>query len=172
MGVVSDPDGNWTLEQLSDLAEQEVRERHIANPGGRVSPVPSSRTIRYYTSLGLVDKPSYVGGTARYGPRHLNQLLAIKALQADYLPLPAIQKRLTGKSDEEIREIVEAATRTLPLEPEKPTVESWGTCQALPGLRLLVEDRDALLEFMLTHGAQDVQDRLVRALNALTAPRT
>lgn len=171
-GVKNAQADDWTLEELSEQAERLLAQWNLPNPGGRVSPVPSSRTIRYYTSLGLLDRPHYVSGTARYTRRHLNQLLAIKALQAEYLPLPAIQKRLDGRSPEELEQIIEAATTRRPPEPEKPRVESWGTCQALPGLRLLVEDREALLDFMLTHGAQEVQERLIRALNSLSAPRT
>lgn len=162
---------DWSLEELSEQAESQLEQWRLPNPGGRVSPVPSSRTIRYYTSLGLLDKPSYVGGAARYTRRHLSQLLAIKALQAEYLPLPAIQKRLNGKTEEELDQIIQDATLRQPPEPDRPRVENWGTCQALPGLRLLVEDREALLDFMLTHGAEDVQERLIRALNSLTAPR-
>ncbi len=163
--------GEWSLEELSEQAESQLEQWNLPNPGGRVSPVPSSRTIRYYTSLGLLDKPNYVSGAARYNRRHLNQLLAIKALQAEYLPLPAIQKRLEGRTPEELEQIIGDATLRRPPEPEKPRVENWGTCQALPGLRLLVEDREALLDFMLTHGATEVQERLIRALNSLSAPR-
>lgn len=162
----------WSLEELTEQAESRLEQWNLPNPGGRVSPVPSSRTIRYYTSLGLVDKPRYVSGSARYTRRHLDQLLAIKALQAEYLPLPAIQKRLEGCSPEELEQIIREAATHRPPEPERPRVETWGTCQALPGLRLLVEDREALLDFMLTHGATEVQERLIRALNSLTAPRT
>lgn len=98
----------WTLQQLSQKAGEEIRLRGLPSPGNRVSQVPNARTIRYYTSLGLVDRPvDHAGRVARYSQRHLLQLLAIKALQSRYLPLPQIQARLLGRSDEELARIVD-----------------------------------------------------------------
>lgn len=116
-----------SLEELSQLVQVEMERRRIPTPGGRVSQVPTARTIRYYTSLGLVDRPSaYDGGLAQYGRRHLLQLLAIKVLQAEYLPLPEIQKQLYGRSEDELRQLIEAATRSEAVDPKgsRPKVES------------------------------------------------
>jgi hypothetical protein len=37
----------------------------------RIRAVPDERAIRYYTTLGLLDRPALTGRTAFYGPRHL-----------------------------------------------------------------------------------------------------
>lgn len=67
---------------------------------GRVREVPDARTIRWYQTTGIVDRPTAMRGrTALYGPRHLLQLLAIKRLQAHGHSLAAIQAELAGASD-------------------------------------------------------------------------
>ena len=76
--------------------------------------MPDTRTIRYYTTLGLIDRPAAMRGrTALYGHRHLMQLVAIKRLQAEGHALADVQVRLTGASDAALRAIagdVRAAT--------------------------------------------------------------
>ncbi len=63
----------------------------------RVRDVPDTRTIRYYTTLGLLDRPAEMRGrTAFYDRTHVLQLVAIKRLQAENLTLSDIQSRLTG----------------------------------------------------------------------------
>jgi DNA-binding transcriptional MerR regulator len=135
-----------------------------------VSQVPSARTIRYYTGLGLVDRPiGYEGGVAMYSPRHLLQLLAIKVLQAEYLPLPEIQKQLFGRTEEELREIIDSATRVdpAPAIQAKPRLESWTTRRVLPGMRLIVEDRQALLEWIQSHPSDRAREAFEEALSDL-----
>ncbi len=165
-------DACWSLGELSQITQEELEKRKIPNPGGRVSQVPSARTIRYYTSLGLVDRPlGYDGGVAQYGHRHLMQLLAIKVLQAEYLPLPEIHKHLHGRSSEELIEIVDSATRAQEAPREQSvSVESWLTIQAVPGLRLMVEDRQALLDWIRNHSDEEAAEQLSKALKALTNP--
>lgn len=81
----------------------------FAETGGqsrRVRWEPNERLIRYYTTLGLLDRPAELRGrTAYYGDRHLLQLLAIKASQAQGLPLTEIQALLAGRTDSELQEV-------------------------------------------------------------------
>ena len=52
-------------------------------PNGRIRDLPDSRSIRWYSTIGLVDRPLGTRGrNALYGPRHLLQLVAVKRLQA------------------------------------------------------------------------------------------
>lgn len=88
---------SWTLDQLGSLVARALEEGYEPAQSGRVRAVPDARTIRYYTTLGLVDRPSELRGrTAYYGRRHLLQLVAIKRLQADGLSLREVQIRLAG----------------------------------------------------------------------------
>ncbi len=83
----------WTLPELVD----QVAERIAALPApknGQVRAVPDDRTVRYYGTIGLLDRPAAMRGrTALYGARHLAQVVAIKRLQS------------TGKSLSEIQEL-------------------------------------------------------------------
>jgi DNA-binding transcriptional MerR regulator len=154
-----------TLQQLSEQIEEEVARRGIPSPGGRVSAVPNARTIRYYTTLGLVDKPlSYDAGIARYGERHLLQLLAVKTLQAEYLPLPEIQKRLLGRSDAELRKIVShGVPRKAPARPA-----TWLAHAVAPGLTLVVQDEKTFREWAAHPEAlSELRRRLDRAAGEL-----
>ena len=78
-----------------------ARQAQLVGPASaRVRAVPDTRTIRYYTTLGLIDKPSEMRGrTAFYGKRHVLQIVAIKRLQAEGLTLEAIQNKLLGATE-------------------------------------------------------------------------
>jgi DNA-binding transcriptional MerR regulator len=70
-------------------------------PNGRVRDVPDRRAIRWYTTIGLVDRPLGMRGrTALYGPRHLQQLVAIKRWQAQGRSLAEIQADFSWLSPE------------------------------------------------------------------------
>jgi DNA-binding transcriptional MerR regulator len=73
---------------------------------GRVRVTPDQRTIRYYTTLGLLDRPAeFRGRTALYGPRHLLQLVAIKRLQSAGQSLAQVQAALLSASDARLQEL-------------------------------------------------------------------
>lgn len=88
----------WTIRELSHEVEQRLAAEQ-APANGQVRAVPDERSIRYYTTLGLLDRPHLHGRTALYGPRHLAQLIAIKRLQADGKSLAEIQQLLPTLDD-------------------------------------------------------------------------
>src|SRR5215813_7840984 len=81
----------WTLPEL--VAEVAARIAALPAPkNGQVRAVPDERTVRYYVTLGLLDRPSAMRGrTALYGPRHAAQVVAIKRLQTMGRSLSEIQ---------------------------------------------------------------------------------
>lgn len=95
---------------VSELAEH-VR-RILAESGptqerGTVSEVPDERTIRYYLSEGLISPAEEKQGTASvYGYLHMLQLLAIKKLQAEHLPIRKIRELVSGRSERELERLV------------------------------------------------------------------
>ena len=73
---------------------------------GRVRAVPDTRTIRYYTTLGLIDRPAEMKGrTALYSNRHVLQIVAIKRLQSQDMTLSDIQQSLLGADNRKLRKI-------------------------------------------------------------------
>lgn len=55
------------------------------------------RTVRYYIQAGLVDRPEGETRAARYGARHLEQLLLIKKWTAAGVSLDRIRELLHGE---------------------------------------------------------------------------
>ena len=82
----------WTLAEL--VAEVAARIAALPTPkNGQVRAVPDERTVRYYVTLGLLDRPSAMRGRAAlYGPRHVAQVIAIKRLQTMGRSLAEIQQ--------------------------------------------------------------------------------
>jgi DNA-binding transcriptional MerR regulator len=102
------PDARWTIDDLGAQVALALAVDYNGPPNGRVRDVPDRRTIRYYTTLGLLDRPAEIRGrTAYYGRRHLLQLVAIKRLQARGLGLAEIQQKLYGLPDTALNQIAE-----------------------------------------------------------------
>ncbi|MEV4313766.1 MerR family transcriptional regulator [Actinocrispum sp. NPDC049592] len=101
-----DEDGLWTLEQLSERVADALAVDYDGQPSGRVRELPTGRTIRWYTTIGLVDRPAGMRGrTALYTHRHLLQLVAVKRLQAAGTSLADIQRQLVGATDATLAEL-------------------------------------------------------------------
>ena len=72
----------------------------------RVRAVPDTRTIRYYTTLGLLSPPAEMRGrVAYYDETHVLQIVAIKQLQAQNLSLSDIQRKLVGLTNRKLEAI-------------------------------------------------------------------
>jgi DNA-binding transcriptional MerR regulator len=98
----------WTLDELSAQVALSLSVGYEGQASGRVREVPDRRTIRYYTTLGLLDRPAARRGrTALYSRRHLAQLVAVKRLQTRGLSLVEIQARLLGLSDRKLAELAQ-----------------------------------------------------------------
>jgi DNA-binding transcriptional MerR regulator len=120
----------WTIDELGErVAETLGGPGYLGVPSGRVRDVPDLRTIRYYTTLGLLDRPAVMRGrTALYGSRHLLQLIVIKRIQARGLSLAAVQERVVGLSDAALRRLATAEAVATKAEnvPEPPAPMSRG----------------------------------------------
>ncbi|HYF01591.1 MAG TPA: MerR family transcriptional regulator [Planctomycetota bacterium] len=149
-----------TLEELCLEVGRELDRRGLGRqPDGRVLPAPDARTVRYYQTYGLLDRPSREGREARYGERHRLQLLAIKAFQAAGLGLAEIQRRVYGCSNLELETLLQSVER--PLEAQ-PVV--WREVTLEPGLKLMVEQ-----SWSPGRSPADLENRVKAVLAALTA---
>lgn len=138
---MNEPERMIPLEELSAEVGRLLEEKGLlaAQADGRVAAAPDGRTVRYYGTLGLVDRPTIVEREARYGRRHVLQLVAIKALQAQGLPLSEVQARLYGRSNSELENLLSS----LPKAPGRPAdlrPLRWREVTVEPGLRLMMED--------------------------------
>jgi DNA-binding transcriptional MerR regulator len=89
------------------------------------------RTVRYYIQIGLIDRPAGVGRGAHYGPRHAEQLVAIKKWQAAGLSLERIRELLTPQG--------EAGLVPPPRPRQVGTVEVWSHLVVADGVELTLE---------------------------------
>lgn len=92
----------------------------------------SLRTLRYYISIGLVDRPVGETRAAHYTQRHLEQLLRIRKLSD------------AGLSLERIRELLTTDGQEIPLRPPAPgTVSVRSHVLLAPGLELVLDPQAA-----------------------------
>ncbi len=122
----------WTILELVELAAETLAATRPAGPesvaaraNGRVRDVPNERLIRWYVTVGLVDPPlSRRGRVARYGRRHLLQLVAVKRRQAEGRSLAEIQAELAGATDETLAAVarmpdIDSAPQATPAAPSR-----------------------------------------------------
>jgi DNA-binding transcriptional MerR regulator len=95
---------------VAELADQAARILGRAAPQqerGTVSEVPDERTVRYYLTEGLLSPAEDRQGTASvFGYRHLLQLLVIKKLQAEHLPIRKIRDLVSDRKERELERLL------------------------------------------------------------------
>ena len=126
-----DAEHRWTLDELVELvADALAGTAYPGAPNGRVRDVPDRRAVRWYATIGLVDRPAAARGrSARYGVRHLWQLVAVKRRQAQGRTLAEIQAELTGATDATLRRVAAVSDEWLAaaLAPARPTDDTADT---------------------------------------------
>lgn len=149
----SDYSQNAELMSLEELSQEVARllsdsesnySVSVMTKDQRVSSVPDARTIRYYTTLGLLDRPFIDGRQARYGQRHVLQLLAVKAMQSLQVPLARIQEKLYGLTESELKSLLDSiASSNKERKHSQVTMPVASVYRELilePGLKLTVAD--------------------------------
>ena len=96
---------------LAEAAARILAESGGARQGrGTVTELPDERTVRYYLTEGLVPPAEEKQGTASvFEFRHLLQLLVVKKLQAEGLPIRAIRELVTGKTERQLERLLGTA---------------------------------------------------------------
>src|SRR3954464_8353042 len=90
----------WTIDELGSRVALALSVDYDGQASGRVRDIPDRRTIRYYTTLGLIDRPVEMRGrTAVSGRGHRLHLVASKRLQTRGLSLAELQQHLVGLTD-------------------------------------------------------------------------
>lgn len=146
----------WTLTDLA--AEAAAVLRALPAPAnGQVRAVPDVRTLRWYAQLGLLDRPlGWRGRAGIYGPRHLQQILAVKHLQAAGWTIDEIQSRLLGASDAQLAQWSAGAlpATPVPTAPAPSASRAQGSFWSAPAAACLPPAADALIRLTLGHGTE------------------
>jgi DNA-binding transcriptional MerR regulator len=107
---MSEPIQEFTLNDLCVLADLPVR------------------TLRYYVQTGLVDKPDGETRAARYGSKHVEQVLLIKKWTA------------SGVSLERVKELLHGAEPAIPTRSKKAgSIEVCSHLTVADGLEMVIE---------------------------------
>lgn len=149
-----------------DLAQLCAAAADLLGTGGpedqRVRALPDARTVRYYQSIGLVDRPAREGREAVYGWRHLLQVVAVKRLQMQGEPLSRIQTALVGLPTEALEAALDiedafdsdaasALRADSASDPSHPSASGFVTREIAPGVLVVVdptrvEDAETVLQ--------------------------
>jgi DNA-binding transcriptional MerR regulator len=149
----------WTIGELAATAAAAVAAADVRGANRRVTDLPDERTIRWYATIGLLDRPTGSRGrTALYGERHLLQLVAIKRRQAEGHPLAEIQAELVGATDRTLRRIADV--------PQPPEVRARPEPSTPSGGRQFWRDRPALAQHPHVLVGVDLGDGVVLMLPA------
>ncbi len=139
--------GTCTLDELADLASDLLAGTMATDR--RIGERVDGRTVRYYTTNGLLPRP-FVGSDrrARYGRDHLVRLLAVRRLQAGGVTLADAYRHLAGSDADTVEQLAQlpvelthtapafaasalAAPAAAPAPPE-PVRPFWGTPPSAP----------------------------------------
>jgi DNA-binding transcriptional MerR regulator len=158
--------GRWTMKELLKESTLYLTEDGDSN---RIQWKPNGRQIRYYVTLGLLDKPFGGRGYGNtYDAKHLLQLLSIKRLQHQGLKLSEIQPMLAGLTEARLAELLgfsfdwlEPATETPVTENSRADTDFWSVVPpvAPPPVNSRQPNR-RLLHLDLENGATLVVDEL------------
>src|SRR5678815_2653902 len=108
MSVVKEKGKRYVgLPEFARVGGQIVAELELEQQRGTVTSVPDERTIRYYLAEGLIQTPEEKQGTASvFSYLNLLQLLTVKKLQAEHLPIRKIRELVAGKSEQELETLL------------------------------------------------------------------
>lgn len=105
---------------------------------------PSARSVRFYVSHGLLDRPEGAGTAATYGYRHFLQLLAIKIRQREGQTLETIKREMKDVTGDALeRRIAQSLAPALVANPVTPRTEdeapvAWRRMPVADGVELHV----------------------------------
>lgn len=93
--------------ELAAEATVVLTEIGTAQERGTVTEYPDERTVRYYLSEGLISPSQEKQGTASvFGYQQLLQLLVVKRLQAEHLPIRKIRELVAGRTERQLERLL------------------------------------------------------------------
>ena len=95
------------LPEFAAVCERVMSQMDLEQVRGTVTSVPDERTIRYYLNEGLIQTADEKQGTSSvFGYLQLLQLVVVKKLQAEHLPIRKIRELVAGKNEDELESLL------------------------------------------------------------------
>ena len=91
-----------SLSETVALAQKVLDENKVTPASGRTSAALSARSVRWYTTAGILDAPGRAGHAAAYGRRHLVQLLYTRLAQSEGQTLEDIKEDTAALPTEDL----------------------------------------------------------------------
>ena len=112
----------WSLEEFVEAVNQYLPQfLPLSGTDARVQEAVNARLVRHYASQGLIDKPLRAGREARYGYRHLLQLLLVRRLLMEGYSSTAIDRLAVEKTNDELEALLQGGIQ-LTLETANPAL--------------------------------------------------
>lgn len=112
----------WSLEEFVEVINRHSAQSLSYETGrANVQQEVNARLVRYYTGAGLLDRPDREGKKARYGFRHLLQMLVLRRLLREGLTAQAIRGVTRNRGNRELEAILVGGTRVT-VEPANPAL--------------------------------------------------
>ena len=160
----------FSVEELARRVNQWCEQHRVWPASGQAGEHITVRNVRYYRALGLLDAP--LSGGEGFGEKHRLQLIAIRLLQAQGLPLSRIQQLLFGRSADDLKRIEEQGLaevkQSLPALFRPATQETWNV-SPLNDEFILVSRRGRAIPAKLRERLLEMLD--VKDKNRLTRER-
>jgi DNA-binding transcriptional MerR regulator len=130
----------FAIDELAREASRRLRSAGSRPADGRISEVLDARGIRFYQTLGILDRPlRYDGRRAVYGYRHLLQLLATRQLQHEGHSLQLIQAALPAKSTAALEAALTASQGGPAASPRPAEFRRMVTAEVAPGVTVTID---------------------------------
>lgn len=109
------PANGWSLQEFVVVANALLPEflpavENRPDSAGKVREEVNVRLVRHYLGQGLLDENTREGREARYGFRHLLQLLLVRRFLIEGYPAAVVAKLIEGKTDAELRALLQGGT--------------------------------------------------------------
>lgn len=138
---MSNPSSGSSVNCSGDSGSPYGLDELLAIASNRLNEAITPRTVRLYTTEGLIDRPHKDGRRAVYSRRHLLQLLLIRSLAKRGLSLAAIAPLVTNSDSELEQQLLQL--ENYPLSTHSSRLEESGAAQRQEALAFLEEIKNA-----------------------------
>lgn len=138
LGSLGQSPQSWTLEEFVEVAnhhlEQVLSQLNQEDAKKRFREPVTTRLVRYYGSLSVIDKPEKIGREVRYGYRQLLQVLTVRFLLQHGHKIQSIHGFVSSSPNEDLYKLVMGESELVIQAEEKSKNSNFALDMAVSGL--------------------------------------